>query len=194
VREFAVTVPPGAEDGSTRRLAGQGEPGRRGGGTGDLNVTIRVKPHPLLRREGALLLCEVPITFMQAALGSTVELPTPDGKVEMKVPAGTASGTVFRLRGKGFPTAPSAATRGDLHVKVVVETPQGLSDSQRALLFELQEKLPTATHPQRQRFRDHLKALFGTEDTTVTPITKTDGEAPVASVPEAGRARRPAGK
>ncbi len=179
VREFTVTVPPGAEDGSTRRLAGQGEPGRRGGGTGDLNVTIRVKPHPLLRRDGSLIVCELPITFLQAALGTAIEVPTPDGKVEMKIPAGTQSGTVFRLRGKGFPTAPSATTRGDLHVRVLVETPQALADNQRTLLGELMAKLPASVHPQRQRFRDHLKTIYGTEDTTVTPITKVDGEAAV---------------
>ena len=171
-RDFTVTVPAGAEDGSTRRLAGQGEPGRRGGGTGDLNVTIRIKPHPLLRREGALLHCELPISFMQAALGSSIELPTPDGKVEMKIPAGTQSGAVFRLRGKGFPTAPSSASRGDLHVKILVETPQALSDAQRATLGELGQKLPSSVHPQRQRFRDHLKTIYGTEDTTVTPLTR----------------------
>lgn len=181
MREFTVTVPAGAEDGSTRRLAGQGEPGRRGGGTGDLNVTIRIKPHPLLRREGALLHCERPITFVQAALGAAIEVATPDGKVEMKVPAGTQSGTVFRLRGRGFPTSPSSSTRGDLHVRILVETPQALSDAQRALLGELAEKLPSSVHPQRQKFRDHLKTIYGTEDTTVNPITRTDGEPVVAS-------------
>lgn len=180
VREFTVTVPAGAEDGSTRRLAGQGEPGRRGGGTGDLNVTIRIKPHPLLRRDGAMLHCELPVTFTQAALGSAIEVPTPDGKVEMKVPAGTQSGTIFRLRGRGFPTSPSSANRGDLHVRIMVETPQTLSDSQRALLAEVADKLPAAVHPQRQKFRDHLKTIYGTEDTTINPITRTDGE-PIAT-------------
>ena len=130
-----------------------------------------------------------------AALGAKVEVPAlsekPGETLPLKIPAGTQSGTVFRLRGKGFPTAPSATTRGDLHVRVVVETPQALADSQRALLSELMAKLPASVHPQRQRFRDHLKTIYGTEDTTVTPITKVDSEAAVTGHRPPGKPHKP---
>lgn len=149
-REFVVNVPAGCEDGTTRRLAGQGEPGRQGGNSGDLTVVLRIKPHPLIRREGALLHCDVPLTLFEAALGAEIEVPTIDGKVEMKVPAGTQSGTVFRLRGKGV-LAPSGQ-RGDLHVRVVVETPKSLDDRSRLALLELASKLPASSHPQKQQF------------------------------------------
>src|SRR5205814_7311471 len=102
-RQYTVTLPPGMEDGGVRRVPGQGEPGRRGGAPGDLHVMIKVKPHPLFKREGQVIACEVPVSFAQAALGGAIEVPTLDGKVEMRVPPGTQSGTVFRLRGKGLP-------------------------------------------------------------------------------------------
>src|SRR5207248_3158391 len=86
-RQFEVTIPAGAEDGSTRRVAGQGEPGRRGGPPGDLNVIVRVKPHPLFRREGDVVVCEMPITIAEAALGAVVQVPTLEGRVEMRIPA-----------------------------------------------------------------------------------------------------------
>ena len=172
-KEFTVNIPAGTEDQTTRRLSGQGEPGRRGGGSGDLNVTVRVIGHPLLRRQGSLLLCDLPITLAQAAQGCAIEVPTLEGRVEMKIPPGTQSETVFRLRGKGFPTAVGAGTRGDCHVKVLVETPQGLTQEQHAQLAALLSQFPSAAHPQRQQFVDQMKALFGTEDTTVTPLTKT---------------------
>lgn len=172
MRDFTVSIPAGTEDGAARRLPGQGEPGRRGGSNGDLNVTVRVHPHPLLRREGALVHLDLPLNVAQVAAGCTVEIPTLDGPVEMKVPAGTQPNTVFRLRGKGFPTAVGATTRGDLHVKIAVETPQGLNDGQRAQLREVISKLPLSVFPQRQRFLDQLKALYGPEDSTATPLTK----------------------
>src|SRR5207244_4222309 len=102
-REYQVTIPPGVDDGAIRRVTGQGEPGRRGGAPGDLNVVIRVKPHPVLVREGQVVACDVPITIAEAALGALIEVPTLDGKVEMRVPAGAQSGAVFRLRGRGMP-------------------------------------------------------------------------------------------
>jgi molecular chaperone DnaJ len=156
-RDFVVNLPPGSEDGSTRRLPGQGEPGRLGGGSGDLTVLLRVLPHPLLKREGALLTCELPISLAAATLGAEVEIPTLEGRAEMKIPPGTQSGAVFRLRGKGIPQATKPSQRGDLHVKVVVETPQGLSDGQREALRQLWAKLPATAHPQHQRFADELR-------------------------------------
>src|SRR5262249_14551064 len=95
-RAFDVTIPPGTEEGSTRRVAGQGEPGRRGGPPGDLNVVVRIRPHPFFRHEGDVVVCEVPISVGEAALGAVVAVPTLDGKVEMRIPPGTQSGTIFR--------------------------------------------------------------------------------------------------
>ncbi len=171
-REYTVSVPPGTDDGSARRISGQGEPGRRGGSPGDLNVTVKLLPHPLLRRDGALILCDLPLSFTQAALGCQIDVPTLEGRVEMKIPAGTQSGATFRLRGKGYPTSVGQTTRGDLHIKVHVETPQHLHEAQRALLRHIEEKLATATYPRIEKYQEALRQLFGPADTTATPITK----------------------
>lgn len=176
-REYTVSIPPGTEDGSARRISGQGEPGRRGGGgAGDINFTVKVEPHPILRREGALLLCDLPITLTQAAIGCALDVPTLEGRVEMKIPAGTQSGTVFRLRSRGFPTSVGATSRGDLHVKVFIETPGNLSEAQRALLRHIEDKLGGADYPRIRKYQDDLKHLYGPADTTTTPITKSDGK------------------
>lgn len=161
VREFEVAVPPGTEDGTIKRLAGQGEPGRRGGSPGDLHVAIRVLPHALLKREGAVILCEVPVSFSQAALGSVLHVPTVDGVVEMKIPPGTASGALFRLRGKGFPQGPGSARRGDAHVRVIVETPRTLTPRQQELLAELSKTETADNQPLRTEFAGKMKGLYG---------------------------------
>lgn len=169
-RDFVVNVPPGCEDGTTRRLAGQGEPGRQGGNSGDLTVVLRIKPHPLIRREGALLHCDVPLSISEAALGAELEVPTIDGRVEMKVPPGTQSGTIFRLRGKGV-LAPSGQ-RGDLHVRVLVETPKALDERARLALLELASKLPLTTHPLKQQFAAALAQLEKDEAPTALTAEK----------------------
>jgi len=153
-RSFDVAIPAGTEDGATRRVPGQGEPGRKGGAPGDLNVIVRVKPHPLFKKEGELLLCEVPISLAQAALGAQVEVPTLDGKVEMRVPAGTQSGTLFRLRGKG--AGKSGGARGDAHIRVLVETPSRLTDRQKLLLGELEGSLAPEQSPLTADYRKKL--------------------------------------
>jgi molecular chaperone DnaJ len=157
-REYTVQIPPGTDDGNIRRVAGQGEPGRRGGAPGDLHVVVRVKPHPLFKREGKVIVCELPISFPQAALGASIDVPTLDGKVEMRVPPGTQSGTVFRLRGKGIP---NGTARGDAHVKVIVETPTGLSPKQRELLTAFAAATGDESTPQRRGFLAKVKELFG---------------------------------
>ncbi len=154
-REYEVAIPAGTEDGSTRRVAGQGEPGRRGGASGDLHVIVRVKPHALLRREGDLVVVDVPVSAAMAALGGVVQVPTLDGPVEMRVPAGTQPGTLFRLRGKGAGT-PSGA-RGDEHVRVTVETPTQLSEKQRGLFEELQRSLSASQTPLQASFAEKLR-------------------------------------
>lgn len=170
-REFVVNVPAGCEDGTLRRLSGQGEPGRQGGNSGDLTVILRIKPHPLLRREGALLHCDVPLTIFEATLGTEIEVPTIDGQVDMKIPAGTQSGAVFRLRGKGV-LAPSGG-RGDLHVRVLVETPKNLNDRQRVALLELAGKLSMSTQPQKQQYASALLQLAQEDASTALTPEKT---------------------
>lgn len=165
-REFTVSIPPGTEDGAVRRVAGQGEPGKRGPGgqlgpAGDLNVVVRVKPHPIFVREGQVVACEVPLSITEAALGAVLTVPTLDGQVEMRVPPGTQPGTVFRLRGKGMPVGPKGSARGDQHVRVQVEVPERLGARQRELLDEL-AKLSDAdldATPRRKEFRARVKDL-----------------------------------
>ena len=139
-KSLSVKVPPGVDDGDRIRLSGEGEAGRNGGPAGDLYVEIRVRPHKIFERSGANLSCEVPVSFSTATLGGEVELPTLDGHVSLKVPGGTQSGRVFRLRGKGVRTVRDSRT-GDLFATVVVETPVNLSDEQRDLLLRFDELL-----------------------------------------------------
>ncbi len=132
-KTLSVKVPAGVDDGDRIRLSGEGEAGRNGGPPGDLYVEIRVEPHKLFERSGADLSCEVPVRFATAALGGDVDLPTLNGNVSLKVPAGTQSGKVFRLRGKGVSTVRDPRI-GDLFARVVVETPVNLTAAQKELL------------------------------------------------------------
>ena len=141
-KKLSVKVPAGVDDGDRIRLSGEGEAGRNGGPPGDLYVEVRVTPHKIFEREGADLSCEVPVGFATATLGGEVELPTLDGHVSLKVPAGTQSGRVFRLRGKGVTTVRDRRT-GDLFARVSVETPVNLTDEQEALLRKF-DKLVSA--------------------------------------------------
>jgi len=139
-KTLAVKVPAGVDDGDRIRLSGEGEAGRNGGPPGDLYVEIRVNPHKLFTRDGADLACEVPISIATATLGGEVELPTLDGNVSLKVPAGTQSGKTFRLRGKGVVTVRDARM-GDLFAKVSVETPVNLTSGQKDLLQQFEESI-----------------------------------------------------
>ena len=139
-RTLSVKVPPGVDDGDRIRLSGEGEAGRNGGPSGDLYVEIRVKPHKIFEREGANLSCEVPVSIATATLGGEVELPTLDGHVSLKVPPGTQSGKVFRLRGKGVTTVRDPR-QGDLFAMVAVETPVHLTAEQKELLQKFDESL-----------------------------------------------------
>jgi molecular chaperone DnaJ len=155
---LVVKIPAGVDDGAVRTIRGAGE--QTPYGAGDLHLHIRVLPHPLFTREGADLHCEVPIQFPQAALGSQIEVPTLEGKVTMKIPAGTQSGKSFRLRGKGMP-AFGGYGKGDQYVTVVVEVPQQLTDRQRQLLEELAAEMKTDVQlPRTHSFLDKLKQLF----------------------------------
>lgn len=153
-----VKLPAGVEDGAVRTIRGAGE--ERPDGKGDLHVTVKVQPHPFFTREGADLVCRVPISYPEAALGSEIAVPTLEGKVMMKVPAGTQSGRVMRLRGKGLPVF-GGAGKGDQLVTVVVEVPRELSERARELLQELNSELGAGAHPERQSFVDKLREWFG---------------------------------
>jgi molecular chaperone DnaJ len=139
-RKLSVTIPAGVDDGMRIRLAGEGEPGGRGGPAGSLYVVLHVRPHPLFQRQEADILLELPVNIVQAALGAEIEVPTLDGKTRLTVPAGTQHGAVFRLRGKGVPILRSTR-RGDQLITVHVIVPEKLNDKQRKLLKELGETL-----------------------------------------------------
>lgn len=134
-RKISVKIPAGVDNGSRIRVTNAGEAGTRGGSSGDLYVYIFVKPHKLFKREGTEVICEVPITFVQASLGDEIEVPTLDGNVKMKIPEGIQSGTILRLKNKGIPYLRGQG-RGDQHVKVKVLTPQKLNEKQKELLTE----------------------------------------------------------
>lgn len=161
-RTFTVTIPPGTKEGAVKMIRSEGEVGRAGGLAGDLHVIVRIREHPVFRREDTDVWCDVPVTFTQAALGTIVDVPTLDGKVRMRVPDGTQSGRVFRLRDRGIPRTPARnAPRGDQMVRVVVETPINLTPRQRALLEEFaKESGDEVAHPQKKSFLDKLRALF----------------------------------
>jgi len=161
-RTLSVKVPAGVDDGDRIRLSGEGEAGRNGGPSGDLYVDIRVSKHKIFERDGANLACEVPITFGTATLGGEVELPTLDGHVSLKIPPGTQSGKVFRLRAKGVTTVRDPR-QGDLFAQVAVETPVNLTDEQQALLkdFETSVKAGGDKHsPRADGWLDTVKRFF----------------------------------
>ncbi|MCS6946444.1 MAG: molecular chaperone DnaJ [Steroidobacteraceae bacterium] len=139
-KRLSVKIPAGVDTGDRIRLAGEGEAGRNGGPPGDLYVEITVREHPIFERDGEHLSCEVPISFATAVLGGSVEVPTLDGHVVLKIPPETQSGRVFRLREKGVKPVRSS-TRGDLFCRVVVETPINLTSEQRELLRRFDESL-----------------------------------------------------
>lgn len=162
-RSIKIKVPPGVDNGSRLRLAGEGEAGTRGGPPGDLYVYIHVKPHRVFKREGDDLICEVPISFVQAALGDELEVPTLEGNAKLNVPEGTQSGTVFRMKGKGIPHV-NGYGRGDQHVRVKVVTPSKLNDKQKDLLKEFArhggDHPQGASHAGEKSFFEKMKDAF----------------------------------
>ena len=137
-RTISVNIPAGIDDGQTISLRGQGHAGVNGGPKGDLLITVSVRAHPLFERDGSSILYEMPISFVQAALGAEVEVPTLDGKVKYTIPEGTQTGTTFRLRGKGIPYL-NGSSRGDQYVTVNIETPKNLTKEQKELLRKFGE-------------------------------------------------------
>jgi molecular chaperone DnaJ len=157
-RTLVVRIPPGVSDGTRLRLAGEGEAGPEGQPPGDLYVVLHVREHPVFRRQGQDILCEVGVSFPQAALGARIEVPTLDGRETLDVPPGTQSGTVFRLPGRGVPSL-DGRSRGDQLVTVVVRTPTNLTPAERQLLERLAELEGSETR-ERTLF-DRVKDILG---------------------------------
>jgi molecular chaperone DnaJ len=159
-RTLSVNIPPGVEDGTRIRLAGEGEAGVRGGPAGDLYIFLSLSSHPFFQRDGADLHCRVPVSLVTAALGGDFEVPTIDGgKTRVKVPEGVQTGRRFRLQGKGMPVL-RARQSGDMYVQVVVETPQKLTKKQRELLAEFDRLSSTETQPESSGFFGKVKEFL----------------------------------
>jgi molecular chaperone DnaJ len=159
-RTVTIKIPPGVHEGQGIRVAGEGEPGRDGGPNGDLYCYVRVKPHEFLERDGNDLIAVVPISFTQAALGASIEVPSLNGMRELKVPAGTQYGSTFRIRGQGLPDIRTGRT-GDELVHVTVETPANLNERQEELLREFAKTENRTVSPKSQGFFEKLKRHFG---------------------------------
>ncbi len=156
---LSVTIPPGVDAGATKLVAGAGNKTRPDRAPGDLEITILVETHAFFRRSGDDVLCTVPITFTQAALGGEVEVPTLEGKGKLRVPAGTQPGSVLRIKGKGIPHR-GGLGRGEQRVEVAIEVPTQLTERQRGLLEELAKELGEDVLPQRKSFMSKLRDLF----------------------------------
>ena len=160
-KTLSVNIPPGVEDGTRIRLAGEGEAGVRGAPTGDLYIFITITPHRIFQRDGANVFCRVPISITTAALGGSIEVPSVDGsRARVTVPPGTQSGHQFRLRGKGMSVLRSPA-RGDMFIEAIVETPVNLNKRQQELLREFEKAGDqVGTHPESEGFFARVKEFF----------------------------------
>ncbi len=158
-KKMTVKIPHGVDTGSRLRIPGEGEPGERGGRPGDLYIFINVAPHPLFRRENDDVILDVPISFTQAALGAEIEVPTLEGRVKLKVPPGTQSGKVLRLKGKGIASLQTGRL-GNAQVIIRVETPAKINKRQRELLEEFASISGEDTTPLRKNFFSKVKEMF----------------------------------
>ena len=160
-KTLSVNIPPGVEDGTRIRLAGEGEVGLRGAHPGDLYIFVSIAPHAIFQRDGANIFCRVPIPFTTAALGGAIEVPTVEGsRTRVTVPAGTQSGHQFRLRGKGM-TVLRSAVRGDMYIQAIIETPVNLTKRQQELLREFEKAGENGkTNPESEGFFARVKEFF----------------------------------
>lgn len=158
-KNVTVNIPAGIDDQNTLRVKGRGQGGYNGGPAGDLLVIITVLPHPLFKREGYDVRLDMPITFVQAALGDEMEVPTLEGKVKYKIPEGTQSGTVFRLKNKGIKTL-RGNSKGDQLIKVIVEVPKSLSDEQKNILKEFSKVSGKEVNEQSTNFLEKVRKFF----------------------------------
>jgi molecular chaperone DnaJ len=154
-----LKIPPGVDTGARLRSSGNGEAGTQGGTAGDLYVVLHVRDHKVFKRDGDDLICEVPITFPQAALGADIDVPTVNGKTKVRIPTGTQSGTVFRVKGKGVKNVQGYGT-GDLLARIVVEIPKKLTLTQRAKLEEFADACDADVHPESAGFFTKAKDFF----------------------------------
>ena len=157
-QKIKVKIPAGVDEGQSVRVRGEGSVGTNGGPNGDVLVQILIRRHPIFSRRDTTVLCEVPITFSQAALGAQIQVPTLDGKVSFDIPEGTQTGREFILRDKGIPEVNNPRRRGDQRFTVVVETPTKLTKEQKELLRQLDDSLEAT--PKRKKFFDTLKDFF----------------------------------
>lgn len=161
-RTVTVKIPAGVHEGQAVRIVGEGEAGEAGAPSGDLHVYISVKPHPFFSRHNNDLVCQMPISFTQAALGGKIEVPTLKGSDVLDVPAGTQHGEVFKLKGKGLPDIRSYRN-GDELVQILVEVPKRLTERQKQLLREFAQIEEAEVTPEKRGFKEKLKAMFGAE-------------------------------
>jgi molecular chaperone DnaJ len=159
MQTIKVKVPPGVDEGMRLRLVGEGEAGISGGPPGDLYVVVSVRPHPLFERQGVELHCQVPVSFVQAALGAEIEVPTLEGRVTVRIPEGTQTGRVLRLKGKGLPSLRSQS-RGDQLIQIFVETPTKLTRRQREILEHFSEEGGVEVSPVTKSFLEKLRELW----------------------------------
>jgi len=157
-KKLDVNIPAGIDSGERIQLRGQGNAGENGGPSGNLYVTVSVRPHKLFERDGTIIYLDMPITFVEATLGATVTVPTPEGgKPEFTIPEGTQSGSVFSLRGKGVPYLNNPSVRGDMRVTLNVEIPKGLNSKQKELLQKFAESTDTKNYNKKKSFFDKFK-------------------------------------
>ncbi len=155
-KKMEVTIPAGIDNGQRIANRGQGDAGRNGGGNGDLLILVNVRPHDFFERDGMNIYCDIPVTYPEAALGAEITVPTLEGESPYTIPAGTQSGTVFTLRGKGVPNINNPRNRGDLLFKVMIETPTNLNSSQKDLLRQFADTLVDKNHQKKKRFLDRI--------------------------------------
>ena len=159
-RTVTIRIPAGVHEGQGIRVAGEGEPGRDGGPNGDLYCYVRIQPHEFLERDGNDLVAVVPISFTQAALGATIDVPTLDGTRQLKIPPGTQYGSLFRIRGQGLPDVRTGRT-GDELIQVTIETPTNLNARQEELLREFAQTENKSVSPKSKSFFERLKRHLG---------------------------------
>ncbi len=158
-KRIRVNIPAGVSTGSRIKLTEEGEHGANGGSSGDLYIVLSVEDHSLFERDGADIFCEVPISIAQATLGTDLEVPTLEGKARLKIPAGTQTHRIFRMKNQGIAHL-RGGSRGDLHVRTVVETPTKLSTRQKELLKEFDDCCDVESNPIREKFVKSIKNLF----------------------------------
>lgn len=158
-KKVNISIPAGIDDGQTLRVSGEGDFGINGGPSGNLNVSVTVRPHPIFTREGYDVHCEIPITYAQAVMGDEITVPTIDGNVKFNIPEGTQNGARTRLKGKGIKYLQRDA-RGDQYVKLYIEVPKNLSKKQKELLKEFESSLTDKNYAKRKGFFDKIKDIF----------------------------------